>query len=360
MDYIIKPHLSIQMYQTEQTDSGHVFKYPNTFSRYTIEQTIGKGASSIVVLVHENITKHRYAAKIVARDMLVSENRLQYFDRELRILQSIQHPNIIKVFDIIYLDEVIFVIMEYCNNGDLLDYISNRESILPIYVRQMFCQLVGAVNYLHNKGIVHRDLKPENIFIDGNYNIKLGDFGVSNEIRHDALMSTLCGTLYYTSPEVIERSYYDGRKADVWSLGILLFCMYVGALPWVKTEYNEVREEIKSGKLNFPKEMVPEVEEIIRACTKLDPNERPTCEQILNYPWVKQYYQRENSRTIRSTTSLKVKQIPKPKSDIIPENYSFKQTQVASNIILKTPIRMVNSDRKPKGQFMSSSLADIE
>ena len=272
----------------EQTDAGEIIQIPTHFSHYTYIKTIGAGASAVIVLVKDDILGVNFAAKIVSRAKLIENQRIEYFERELRLLQSMKHPHIISVQDVIYLQDIIVVMLEYCENGDLLTYITSQGSLNPFIARKMFYQLVTAVDYIHSKNIAHRDLKPENVFVDAESNIKLGDFGLSHDRNGNHLLSTLCGTLYYSAPEIINHQNYDGAKADIWSLGILLFCMINGTLPWTSSSLDEIGKEVGNGVITIPNEFPTYIEEIIHMCTKKNPDERATTAELLETNWLKQ------------------------------------------------------------------------
>ncbi|OHS98536.1 CAMK family protein kinase [Tritrichomonas foetus] len=323
----------------ETTDSGEQISIPLQFTHYKYEKTIGAGASAVVILVSDSIFGNKLAAKVVSRKMLIEENRIEYFERELRLLQRIKHPNIIAVNDIVYLPEIIIIVQEFCENGDLLAFIANHGTLNLSLTRKLFYQLVCAVDYLHSKGIAHRDLKPENIFIDINCNIKLGDFGLSHEIRNNSLLSTLCGTLYYSAPEVISHNNYDGTKADIWSLGILLFCMINGTLPWVGTNPDEIAKEISLADLKIPQDFPIFLEEIVRKCTRLCPEERPTTLGILESKWLSQEHsQAQRCRSLSSKAEI----APSTSSKQLPSQFLFGKRlnagNMPSNMFLKKSI----------------------
>lgn len=273
---------------TESTDTGIVLEIPQVFNHYELIQTIGTGANSVVIKVQHKATNEFFAAKVVSRKSILETGQFPYFEREVRVLQRITHPNIVKVNDVVYLDELIIVVMDYCENGDLLTFMREQTQLTLPICRQLFYQLAQAVGAIHKRQIAHRDIKPENIFLDSNYVLKLGDFGLSQEIKNNRLLSTLCGTLYYAAPEVIKGEMYDGQKADIWSLGILLFVMNVGSLPWQSIKSAGITEEIIRGHIYIPDNVTPEVKDIIQKCTILDPQGRPSIMDLLKMPWIEE------------------------------------------------------------------------
>ncbi|OHT16394.1 CBL-interacting serine/threonine-protein kinase 19 [Tritrichomonas foetus] len=270
---------------TEETEYGTKLEIPRAFGKYEYVSTIGRGGSSVVITVIHKRTNIVYAAKVASRQSIVENGQLEYLERELRVARKMNHPNIIKVFDEIYLENVIIIIMEYCENGDLLTFVTLNPFLVVALAKKMFFQLCEAVSYIHKNRVAHRDLKPENIFIDNEMNIKIGDFGLSREyMKKEELFTTLCGTFYYLSPEIILQKGYDGRKSDVWSLGIILYVLFLGTLPWKSTNQNDLLDEICTGVIEIPDQVSSDVKEVIIKCCSLDPDRRPTVDQLFDMP----------------------------------------------------------------------------
>ena len=269
------------------TESGFVIEIPRTFSRYQYIRTIGQGASSVVTLVEDTKTHQRYATKFVSRDMLEDENRIMYFERELRICQSLHHPNIVETREIVYLPKVIGVVMEYCPEGDLLSFLQSDRFHSLTQIRNIFYQLVQACAYLHERGYGHRDLKPENIFLTSDLRVKLGDLGLTKEApKGCGLTSTICGTLYYTAPEVLAGEDYSPMKADVWSLGIILYALTIGGLPWTSTDQCGIETEILRGEVKIPPTVSLPIADVLHACLMKEPEKRASAQELLELPWM--------------------------------------------------------------------------
>jgi serine/threonine protein kinase len=267
----------------EQTETGIIIDIPRQIQRYSYVVTLGSASSSVVVLVTDG-QGHQFAAKVVSREGLVQEQRMEYFERELRLLEFIHHPNIVKLQEVVYLQNLIAVIMEYCEQGDLFDYLLHCGPLRPAAIRRFLYQILKALECLHEKGYAHRDLKPENIFVDKNGRVKVGDFGLAKASQ--GLSSTMCGTLYYTAPEVLEEHHYDARKADMWSIGILIYVMANRALPWVAADSASISAEIKRGLIRLPPDFPFELANLIQMCTALNPQDRPTPGDLLNTVWI--------------------------------------------------------------------------
>jgi len=259
---------------------------PKSFSHYRYIKTIGNGAFSVVVLVKSDRTGELYACKIVSRILLTNEGYFGKFEQELRILQGLVHPNIVRIEDVIFEEELIFVIMEYYPNGELFGYIVSREFLPEHEIKRVFGQIVSTVAYLHEKNISHRDLKPENIVMDENDSPKLIDFGLSKFSIKQQLLSTPCGSPFYAAPEIIGNEHYDGKSADIWSLGVILFAMATGSLPWTEVNRNGLYQQIFNVEFTIPQTVSPAIASTIKRMLIKDPKNRITAKEISNLPWI--------------------------------------------------------------------------
>ena len=291
-------------------DDLHTLHVPTRIGQhYNFIRLVGNGSNSAVVLVEQIPTKKLYAAKVVSRAMLENENTLIRFEQELRILQSLKHPNIVQLRDVVYNPDNIYLIMDYCSNGELFLHIIENGELAECDARRLFRQIVEAIAYIHKRNIAHRDLKPENILLDENMNAKLCDFGLCHIANDKELLLTPCGSPFYAPPEIINNAKYDGKKADIWSLGIVLFTMLTGSLPWTEVEpVHKLYEQIANAKIKIPMCFPVSLRILIKEMTSIIPSHRPTCEQILVSPWVndgaspngiKPTYSSVNGRIIR-------------------------------------------------------------
>lgn len=284
----------------EATECGYSVHIPRQLNRYIYIETIGIGVTSVVCLFEDSASHRRFAGKFVPRCALADPLLLKLFERELRIFQRLNHPNICKVEEVIYLRDSICVIMEHCPCGDLLEFLTTHKYVMPCVKRRMFYELCNAVAYLHSRDIAHRDLKPENVFLDADLHVKLGDFGLAHETKSGELLGTLCGTLFYSAPELLEANEYDGKKTDIWALGLILFCMQMLALPWRDSSVEGVKQQIKKADIDIPASMAKQIADVIRSCCVLDPKARPDVNEILKMPWL-QEEERMKSKTARDS-----------------------------------------------------------
>lgn len=335
---------------TEATCEGVAIEIPKQFGHYSYIRTLGTGSSSVVVLASDIITNKEVACKFVSRQDLTNMCKMRYFEAELRMSQTLKFPFIVETYDVIYLPEYIVVVMEYCENGDLLTYITSKEPLVTYQIRRLFEQLVMAVEHLHDRNIAHRDIKPENIFMDKDFNLKLGDFGLSQQLKKDALCSTICGTLFYTAPEIFSKDKYDPKKADIWSVGVLLFSMCTKMLPWNTDNTQKLIEQIKVGDIFIPPFVPGVIARIISDCTRVDPDTRPTCHEILANPWFVSYQRTPANLTknIKSCATIVINPVV---------SGSIKNSAV---YLLKQPIKHVNSDKRRTIRSCLSVMPPIE
>jgi serine/threonine protein kinase len=269
----------------EATENGAIIEIPRQFGKYTYVRTIGCATNSIVLLV-EDRGGHPYAVKVVSRTFLAQQGQLECFERELRLLQFIHHPNVIRLIDVVYSTDTIALVMEHCEHGDLFEFIWHHGPLPVDVCRSYLVQLLKALECFHEKGYAHRDIKPENVLVDGRSRIKLCDLGLARSSGNDGMMQTICGTIPYTPPEIVQGLPYDGLKADMWSLGILVYVMVTAKLPWEAEDRSGMMREILDGVISFPPDFPPELRTVIRYCTNVNPGDRPAVTDLLQLPWV--------------------------------------------------------------------------
>ena len=174
--------------------------------------------------------------------------------------------------------------MEYCAKGDLFSIIGEGNYYRMGFVKKLFLQLLEGISYLHKKKIAHLDIKPENILLTENLDIKLADFGCCQCVDLTT-KPKICGTLFYVSPEILRLKCSDGRTSDIWSFGIVLFSIITGRLPWTGTTDKAIAKQILSADLSFPAIMPTDVTKIIKKCTSLNSEQRPTANELLTAGW---------------------------------------------------------------------------
>lgn len=276
------------MTETIQAFIGEEYpiQIPLHFGRYDYIRTVGTGSFSVVALVYERSNQQQFACKICSRSLLMEKNIFDRFEREVRIMQTFHHPNLVHLFDIVYDENLIYLIMEYCMNGELFQVIVEHGKLEESISRKIFAQLIEGMTYIHMRDIAHRDLKPENILLDENLNPKITDFGLCHQIEHNTLLKTPCGSPFYAPPEVIANQPYDGKKSDVWSLGVVLYTMVTGSLPWKETNQMALFRQIMEADFIIPKSIPPTLRDLIQRLLRVDPTDRPDMQDIANHPWL--------------------------------------------------------------------------
>ena len=210
---------------------------------YLIKETIGKGTFSTVKLGEHIKTKEKVAIKILNKEKIKATEDLVRIKREIKILSMMDHPNIIKTYKISENNKNYYIIMEYCDGGELFNYIVEKEKLDENEASMFFYQLINALEYIHSLGIAHRDLKPENLLLIENKIIKIIDFGLSNYFNGKKPLETPCGSPSYASPEIIKGENYNGFSIDIWASGIIMFAMLCGYLPFDDDEEEEEDDE---------------------------------------------------------------------------------------------------------------------
>ncbi|XP_031213261.1 MAP/microtubule affinity-regulating kinase 3 isoform X7 [Mastomys coucha] len=201
-------------------------------------------------------------------------------------MKILNHPNIVKLFEVIETEKTLYLIMEYASGGEVFDYLVAHGRMKEKEARAKFRQIVSAVQYCHQKRIVHRDLKAENLLLDADMNIKIADFGFSNEFTVGSKLDTFCGSPPYAAPELFQGKKYDGPEVDVWSLGVILYTLVSGSLPFDGQNLKELRERVLRGKYRIPFYMSTDCENLLKRFLVLNPVKRGTLEQIMKDRWI--------------------------------------------------------------------------
>uniref|UniRef100_A0A3B3HRL7 Protein kinase domain-containing protein n=1 Tax=Oryzias latipes TaxID=8090 RepID=A0A3B3HRL7_ORYLA len=230
------------------------------------------------------VTCQKVAIKIVNREKL-SETVLMKVEREIAILKLIEHPHVLKLHDVYENKKYLYLVLEHVSGGELFDYLVKKGRLTPKEARRFFRQIMSALDFCHSHSICHRDLKPENLLLDEKNNIRIADFGMASLQVGDSLLETSCGSPHYACPEVIRGEKYDGRKADVWSCGVILFALLVGALPFDDDNLRNLLEKVKLGVFHMPHFIPPDCQNLLRGMIEVDSSKRLTLEQIQKHSW---------------------------------------------------------------------------
>jgi serine/threonine protein kinase len=211
---------------------------------------------------------------------------------EINAMKDLRHQHICQLMQVIETDEKIFMILEYCPGGELFDYIVAKDRLSESEARFFFRQIISALAYIHSKGYAHRDLKPENLLLDDNQCLKLIDFGLCAKPKGgmENLLSTCCGSPAYAAPELIAGKSYLGAEADLWSMGVLLYALLCGYLPFDDDNINILYKKIQSGKYEAPTWLSADSLNLLSELLQVDPKRRLTMQQLIYHAWIMKGY----------------------------------------------------------------------
>jgi len=260
--------------------------------KYRLLKTIGKGNFAKVKLAKHIPTGKEVAIKIIDKTQL-NPGSLQKLFREVRIMKTLDHPNIVKLYQVIETEKTLYLVMEYASGGEVFDYLVLHGRMKEKEARAKFRQIVSAVQYCHQKKIIHRDLKAENLLLDSEMNIKIADFGFSNEFVPGNKLDTFCGSPPYAAPELFQGKKYDGPEVDVWSLGVILYTLVSGSLPFDGSTLRELRERVLRGKYRIPFYMSTDCENLLKKFLVLNPSRRASLEVIMKDKWMNMGYEED-------------------------------------------------------------------
>eukprot|EP00123_Amoebidium_parasiticum_P015227 comp22842_c0_seq1/m.35986 comp22842_c0_seq1/g.35986 ORF comp22842_c0_seq1/g.35986 comp22842_c0_seq1/m.35986 type:complete len:754 (-) comp22842_c0_seq1:841-3102(-) len=252
---------------------------------YRLMKTIGRGNFAKVKLAEHTLTGEQVAVKVIDKTALQASTLSKLF-REVRIMKMLDHPNIIRLYEVIDTPKTLYLVMEYASGGELFDYLVAHGRMKEKEARLKFRQIVSAVQYCHSKHVIHRDLKAENLLLDADLNIKIADFGFSNEYTPGGVLDTFCGSPPYAAPELFQGIVYEGPEVDIWSMGVILYTLVSGALPFDGSNLKELRERVIQGKYRVPFFMSTECEVFLRKFLNTDPRKRASIDKIMREPWM--------------------------------------------------------------------------
>ncbi|EKM81847.1 hypothetical protein AGABI1DRAFT_70363, partial [Agaricus bisporus var. burnettii JB137-S8] len=274
--------------------------------RWKVGRTIGRGCSGRVRIARHSKTGQLAAIKIISKTSLtashVSLNRLAEevererlaVEREIVVMKLIDHPNIMRLYDVWETSTHLYLILEYIQGGELFDHICKYGPLSLSEALKYFHQIIGAVDYFHRFNVAHRDLKPENILLDHNYNIKIADFGMAawqiNTSGATDLMKTSCGSPHYAAPEIVRGEPYVGSSADIWSCGVILYALLTAQLPFDDDSLPELLDKVTAGKFVIPPFVDPLAQNLIRRMLVVNAKKRITMSEIFQHPFYKLYH----------------------------------------------------------------------
>lgn len=262
----------------------------NLKHRYEVMETLGKGTYGKVKKAVERASLRTVAIKSIRKEHITEELERIHIQREIEITSSLRHSNIIRFHEVFESRDKIVIVMEYASRGELYDYIQERRRLPETEARSIFRQITSAVHYCHKNGVVHRDLKLENILLDQDLNVKLADFGLSNNFQKGTLLQTYCGSPLYASPEIVKGLPYQGPEVDCWALGVLLYALVYSSMPFDGASHKVLTEQIIHGRYRRPNPP-SDTCALIDWLLTIRVDERATIEDVATHWWVNWGYE---------------------------------------------------------------------
>ena len=260
---------------------------------FEIVKELGCGSFGRVFLARHIKTKVLYAIKAIDKQNKTNQNEKPYFRRELEVMYKIHHPNVVKLFGHFEDNKYCYFIMEYLTKGNVYNLLKmdKKKLLSPKVVATIMKDVISATYFLHhmNPPIIHRDIKPENVLLNEGMLAKLTDFGWSNYIQEDKERKTVCGTPIYLAPEIIKEQGHDER-VDIWCIGVLLFELTTGHVPFQGNNIETLKSNILHLKIAWPKDINPDAKDLISKILKLDPNQRMSLEDMLEHPFFLKFF----------------------------------------------------------------------
>uniref|UniRef100_A0A7N4NXN1 non-specific serine/threonine protein kinase n=1 Tax=Sarcophilus harrisii TaxID=9305 RepID=A0A7N4NXN1_SARHA len=245
-----------------------------TMNDFDYLKLLGKGTFGKVILVREKATGRYYAMKILRKEVIIAKDEVAHTVTESRVLQNTRHPFLTALKYAFQTNDRLCFVMEYANGGELFFHLSRERVFTEDRARFYGAEIVSALEYLHSRDVVYRDIKLENLMLDKDGHIKITDFGLCKEgITDGATMKTFCGTPEYLAPEVLEDNDY-GRAVDWWGLGVVMYEMTCGRLPFYNQDHERLFELILMEEIRFPRTLSPEAKSLLAGLLKKDPKQR--------------------------------------------------------------------------------------
>ncbi|XP_057713561.1 NUAK family SNF1-like kinase 1 [Corythoichthys intestinalis] len=328
MDAAGRPAMEVKKHQHK-----HNLKH-----RYELMETLGKGTYGKVKKAVDRASQKTVAIKTIRKDRITEDIDRIHIQREIEITSSLMHSHIIRFLEVFESHDKIVIVMEYASRGELYDYILEKRKLSETEARSIFRQITSAVHYCHKNGVVHRDLKLENILLDQDFNVKLADFGLSNQYQRGTLLQTFCGSPLYAAPEIVTGLPYEGPEVDCWALGVLLYALVYSSMPFDGASHSKLKEQICQGRYRRPN--LPS-----DACALIDwlltvrVDERATIEDVANHWWVNWGYE----ESVCDCTPTAHPDCPSP----LLARYIDWQNRVVSSLASEPGCLAVESNRQP-------------
>ena len=270
--------------------NGPVFELPKIVDEYELVELLGKGSFSHVYKawnIHQNSDSEYVGIKVISKKNLNQDGDTERLHREVDAMNSLSHENIVRLYKFFNDKDYYYLVMDLCQGGTVYSYISAGNHLREPQAATIFLQIVEAIDYCHSHNIAHRDLKLQNILFTTFPSIKVSDFGLCSYINNDTKMSTFCGSPCYSAPECINHIDYDGKLADIWSLGVILFELVTSSHPWNIENVGQMVQQITNAQYTIPAYVTSACADLIESMLKVKCEERIDIESIMIHPWMK-------------------------------------------------------------------------
>ena len=277
---------------TQEKDDSMIFSPKSSLDDYIIGKQIGQGAYAVVRVGLNKTNNRKVALKIYKKYKLIDPNRRKSVKREIKLMEKMTNPHIIRLYEVIDTQKYVILVMEYVNGGSLHSYLKQHAGrrLPEAEAKRVFKQVVEGIRYCHNRSITHRDIKLENLLLDEDKNIKVIDFGFSTCIPIDKKVKIFCGTPSYMAPEIVQKTEYCGPPADIWALGVLLFIILCGSFPYRGATDQELYTKISNSDYKIPSEVYQQLSQeaidLIALLFSLEAEKRPSARELLVHPWL--------------------------------------------------------------------------
>ncbi|KAF9485484.1 Pkinase-domain-containing protein [Pholiota conissans] len=312
---------------------------PKMIGLWKVGRTLGKGFSGHVRIARHSKTGQYAAIKIISKGSLASrvslnrladevEHNLLAVEREIVVMKLIDHPNVMKLYDVWETSSSLYLILEYVQGGELFDYLCDNGRRPTVEALDYFQQIICAVDYCHRFNIAHRDLKLENILIDQDSNIKVADFGMATwqDYSRGKLLKTSCGSPHYAAPEIISGRPYDGAMSDIWSCGVILYALLAAKLPFDDDDCPTLLRKISIGRFEMPQDISHDAQDLISRMLTIDVKKRITMSEILRHPFFTSQPLKNPSAMLSNTNMTSLDRPIKNRSAIDPDIFANLRT----------------------------------
>ena len=326
---------------------------------FDIKKELGSGAFGHVYLVVQKQTNAQYAIKAIDKRNKMNMEETPYFKREIEVMYKVHHPNVVKLYGHFEDNNYCYFIMEYISKGNLYGLIpkDNKKRINPKVVATIMKDIISAVYYLHNMNppIIHRDIKPENILLNDGLVAKLTDFGWSNYIFNGIKRTTLCGTPVYMAPEIIREQPHDER-VDIWCIGVLLFELTTGTLPFQGETVEALKNNILNLKISWPKDINLDAKNLIIKILKIEPEQRISLTDMIQHDFFTKYLKDPLQFLVKPEENVKYNTFLVSKDD--PKTWNYKlndendDTDIISNEIKKQEKNVSEDNLSEEKKYM--------